>query len=289
MLKNKLVPFVKNLFQTNEKAIKSYWALSIFFSIAVAAPIFNILFEFKPGIKDFSEHIISNASLYGLDVSKRVALFYRALILIIFSTFGFFVLINKITNKASEANDEVLKSIYSISIIGIFSILSGFLVVNIDFSSYFLLLLAILLVAEIKLKKFNQHVGLTIWPLLVAIPSALLLFTYFKKNNFFEWIKPEVSLKTHVLTIEPFLLAFLFFLIPFLFGFYIVASRNKNNPNALFKASLVLVSVPLVLSLLLELSNVVNLRFGYVFNSPFFLYTFLLILSFVLFNFLLKT
>jgi hypothetical protein len=288
MLKNKTIPFIKNLFQTNEKAIKSYWALSIFFAIAIAAPLFNILFEFKPGIKDFSDHIISNASLYGLDVSKRVSLFYRALILIIISTFGFFVFINKITNKASNAKEDILNTIYSISIIGIFSVLSGFLVVNIDFSSYILLLLAFLLIAEIRLEKLNQHVGLTIWPLLVAIPSALLFFTYFKKNNFFEWIKPEISLKTHVLTIEPFLLAFICFLIPFLFLFYFVALRNKSNPNALFKASLVLVSVPLVLSLLLELSNVVNLRFGYVFNSPFFLFTFLLLASFVIFYFLLK-
>ncbi|WP_445717181.1 hypothetical protein [Flavobacterium sp.] len=288
MLKNKTIPFIKNLFQTNEKATKSYWALSIFFAIAIAAPLFNILFEFKPGVKDFSDHIISNASLYGLDVSKRVSLFYRALMIIIISTFSFFAFVNKLTNKASEANEDILKAIYSISIIGIFSVLSGFLVINIDFSSYFLLLLAVLLLTEIKFKKLNQNVNLTVWPLLVAIPSALLFFTYFKKNNFFEWIKPEVSIKTHVLTIEPFLLAFLFFLIPFLFLFYFVAFRNKANPNALFKASIVLVSVPIVLSLLLELSNVVNLRFGYIFNSPLLLFTFLLLASFVIFYFLLK-
>lgn len=283
MVKNKIIPFVIALFQTNEKAIKSYWALSIFFAIAIAAPIFSILFEFKPGVKDFSEHIISNASLYGLDVSKRVSLFYRALLLIISSTFVFFAFINKVTNKAAEANDDILKTIYSISIIGIFAVLSGLLVINIDFSIYFLLLLALLLLAEIKFKKLNQHVGLTVWPLLVAIPPALLLYVFFKSNNFFEWIKPEATLKTHVLTLEPFLFAFILFLIPFTVVFYVIATRYKANPNALFKASIVLVSVPIVLSFLLELGNVINLRFGYVFNKPFLLFGFLLVASFALF------
>lgn len=288
MFKNKIIPFVTALFQTNEKAVKAYWALSIFFALALAAPLLNILFEFKPGVKDFSEHIISNASLYGLDVSKRVSLFYRALILIIITTIGFFVFINKATNKASIAQDEILKAIYSISVIGIFSVLSGLLIINIDFSVYILLILGLLLVAEIKFNKLNQSVNLTVWPLLVSIPSALLFYTYFKQNNFFEIIKPEITIKTHILTVDPFLLAFVFFLLPFTFIFYVIAKQNKTNSNALFKASIALVSVPIVLSFLLELSNVVNLRFGFVFNKPFYLFVFLIVISFGVFYFLLK-
>ncbi|UGS23647.1 hypothetical protein [Flavobacterium channae] len=288
MFKNKIIPFVKELFQTNEKAFKAYWALSIFFSLALAAPILNILFEFKPGIKDFSEHIISNASLYGLDVSKRVSLFYKALILIITTTLSFFIFINRITNKAAFATKEILKSIYTISIIGIFSVISGLLLINIDFSVYIMLLFVLLLVAEIKFNKLNQNVNLTVWPVLVSIPTALLFFTYFKQNNFFEIIKPEISIKTHILTIDPFLLVFVLFLLPFTFVFHFIARKNNSNPNILFKASIALVSVPIVLSFLLEFGNVVNLRFGYVFNKPFYLFTFLLIISFIVFYFLLQ-
>ena len=84
MFKNKIIPFVTALFQTNEKAVKAYWALSIFFALALAAPLLNILFEFKPGVK-LTENLITNdiknpkSILFVFDVVGCEANFYNDL------------------------------------------------------------------------------------------------------------------------------------------------------------------------------------------------------------------
>ncbi|HSD14315.1 MAG TPA: hypothetical protein VLB74_06680 [Flavobacterium sp.] len=288
MLNNKIIPFVTSLFKTNEKASKSYWAASFFFAMAIAAPLLNILFEFKPGIKDFSQHVISNTALNGLDISKRVSLFYKALLIIIFSSGAFFVFVNKVTDCAKNAQEGILKTLYSVSVIGIFAVFSGLLVVGIDFSVYILLAMVLFLIAEIRFNKLNQNGNLAVWPLLAAIPTAMLFYTFFKKHNFFEIIRPEFTVKTHVITTDSFLLAFVALLIPIALILNRIAQRHSSNPNALFSASIALILVPVVLSALLELSNVVNLRFGIVFDKPFYLFAFLLLLSFIAFFVLLK-
>lgn len=288
MFKNKIIPFVITLFQTEKNAIKPIWFTSIFIAVAVAAPLFNILFEFNPTIKDFSNHVISNASVAGLDISKRVSLFYRAIFIIVFTTVISFVFINKFILQSNNVNKKIFKSLLNISLIGITAVFSGFLIVHIDFSVYIILIMVFYLLAEIRFKKQNQDTNLTVWPILASIPTALFLFSYLKKNNFFEIIKPDFSIKTHVLMIDPQALMFVLFLVPISLVFRYFAIKNKNNPNKLYNASLSLISVPILLSLLLEFFNILNIRIGYVFNSPFLLFLLLLLVSYGLFFIFLK-
>ncbi len=181
---------------------RSFLALSFFICLSLFSPFINILFEIKPEVSNFSQHIISNASVNNLDVGKRVSLFYKTLIALFFLTGTIFVLFKKFTSHTNEAS-KLLKYLYSISIIGILTFFSGILLYQTDTAIFFILVCLFFIFNEIRTNK-NNNIILALWPVLISFPFALFSYTFIKNKNFFE----KITLALVLLSTPPSLLAF---------------------------------------------------------------------------------
>lgn len=286
---NKIKEYIVAAIKENSFNNRSFLALSFFICLGLFSPFINILFEIKPEVSNFSQHIISNASVNNLDVGKRVSLFYKTLIALFFLTGTIFVLFKKLTSHTNEAS-KLLKHLYSISIIGILTFFSGILLYQTDTAIFFILVCLLFIFNEIRTKK-NNNIILALWPVLISFPFALFSYTFIKNKSFFEKIPLEIKIKGYVLTIDFQSLVFIFLL----FGFAVVAYFIKNQilkkteANKLLLASLPIVFIPTIVSFLLESLNIANVRFNIVYNHPFLLFGILIFVAFGLFYYLLNT
>jgi len=286
---NKVKEYIVAAIKENSFNNKPFLALSFFICLGLFSPFINILFEIKPEVSNFSQHIISNASINNLDVGKRVSLFYKTLIGLFFLTGIVFVLLKKLTSQTNEASN-LLKHVYSISIIGILTFFSGILLYQTDTALFFILVSLLFLFNEIRANK-NNNIILALWPVLISFPFALISYTFLKNKNFFEKIPVEFKIKGYVLTLDFQSLVFIFLL----FGFAVVGYFFKNqilkkkDANKLLFASLPIVFIPTIVSFLLESLNIVNVRFNIVYNHPFLLFGILIFVAFGLFYYLLNS
>ena len=284
----KLISNIVATIKENSFNNKPFLALSFFICLSVLSPFINILFEIKPEVSNFSQHIISNASINNLDVGKRVSLFYKTLIGLFFLTGILFVVCKKLTKHLTEES-QLLKHIFSISIIGILTFFSGILLYQTDTAIFFILVSLFFLFNAIRTNK-KYNIILALWPVLIVFPFTLFFYTFIKNKNFFEKIPFEFKIKGYTLAVDIQSLVFIFLL----FGFAVVASfiknqiLNKKEANKLLVASLPIVFVPTILSFLLESLNIANVRFGIVSNHPFLLFGMVIFIAFGLFYYFLN-
>ena len=266
-----------------------FLALSFFICLGLFSPFINILFEIKPEVSNFSQHIISNASVNNLDVGKRVSLFYKTLIGLFLLTGIVFVLLKKLTSHTNVAS-KLLKHVYSISIIGILTFFSGILLYQTDTALFFILVSLLFLFNEIRVNK-NNTIILALWPVLISFPFALFSYTFLKTKNFFDKIPVELKVKGYVLTIDFQSIVFIFLLLGFAILCYFIKNQilKKNEANKLLLASLPIVFVPTLVSFLLESLNIANVRFDIVYNHPFLIFGILIFVAFGLFYYLLNS
>lgn len=274
--------FVKDCFTAEKKVKKTLWAMSFFLALAILLPKLNILFQFIPKLENFSGHILSNASLNRLDISARVSLFYKWIFGVSILTLVLFAFLNRIVKKQKTTNFQFFKYIKNISIIGIFSALGGIVFSWIDFPVYFIALVLVFLFMETVKNNFEQNIEKAIWPVLVSIPYALFCYTFLKQKSFFNIIKPEITQQTLAFTVDPYLLVFMFLQGIFAVFFYFIAKKYSQKDN-LFSSSIYIVLAITIISVVLELCNVLNVRFGLTFNHPFLLYGLILLLATLLF------
>lgn len=285
----KVKDYIVTAIKENSFNNKPFLALSFFICLGLFSPFINILFEIRPEVSNFSQHIISNASVNNLDVGKRVSLFYKTLIALFFLTGTLFVFLKKLTLHTNEAS-KLLKHVYSISIIGILTFFSGILLYQTDTAIFFILVSLLFLFNEIRVNK-NDNIILALWPVLIAFPFALFSYTFLKNKNFFEIIPVEFKVKGYVLNLDYQSLIFIFLLL----GFAVVCLLLKNQilkkkeTNKLLLASLPIVFVPTILSFLLESLNIANVRFDIIYNHPFLIFGVLIFVAFGLFYYLLNT
>lgn len=284
-MKNYIVTAIKE----NSFNNRPFLALSFFICLGLFSPFINILFEIKPEVTNFSQHIISNASVNNLDVAKRVSLFYKALIGLFFLTGTIFVILKKLTTHNTETS-KLLKHIYSVSIIGILTFFSGILLYQTDTAIYFILVSLLFLFNEVRLNK-KSSILVALWPVLISFPFALFSYTFIKNKNFFEKIPAEFKIKGYTLSVDIQTLVFIFFLFGFAVVCYVVKNQilKKKESNKLLIASLPIVFVPTILSFLLESLNIVNVRFDIVYNHPFLIFGILILAAFGLFYYLLNS
>ncbi|WP_282786527.1 hypothetical protein [Flavobacterium croceum] len=279
-----IIAFIKACFIVEDKAKKPLWAMSFFLALAILLPKLSILFKIIPKIEDFSGHILSNASLNRLDIAARVSLFYKWIFGVSILSLSIFAILNYFIKKRNSQQTNLFKYIQSFSIIGIFSALGGIVLTWIDFSVYFIGLFVCFLFLEVIKNNFNQSVQRAILPVLVSIPYALFIYVFLKQHSFFTIIKPEITQESLVFSIDPYLLVFLLFQILFSALFYIIIKKYKENQN-LFSSSIYIVWTLTIISVALEFSNILNVRFGFVFNHPFLLFGFILLVTTALFFF----
>jgi len=284
----KIKDTIVTLIKENSFNNKPFLALSIFICLSLFSPFINILFEIKPEVSNFGQHIISNASVNNLDVSKRVGLFYKTLFGLSFLSGVLFLFLKKQTSQIKEPG-FLLEYVYSISIIGILAFFSGILVYQTDTALFFILVCLIFIFKN--LKNNRDDIVMALWPVLIAFPFALFAYTFFKNKNFFEKIPAELTLKGNVLSIDYQCLVFIFSLLLFSFGSYFIKNKILKNQTSdkLLLASLPIVLLPTVLSFLLESLNIANVRFDIVSNHPFLIFGILIFLALGLCYYFLNT
>lgn len=283
----KIIDFNKN----NNELSKTFISISLFFAMAIIAPFLNVIFLFKPEISSFSSHIISNVALNDLDVSKRVNGYYFALFFILILGFSFYFILVNLFDKEYNLlkKDKFTKALFTTSLIGIFTILSGIFVVKVDIAVYFLIILNIILLINFKNKNLFIDFDLTLWSVLISIPLAEYFFIFLKKNNFYGKLPQDFLIYGVKLPVDLTLviLIFLFAIICLSFTFFvkiIFKKANENNfnqtKNVFLKSFIPVLLVPILFSIIIEFMNIVNLRINLVFNNPFILFTVFFIVAF---------
>lgn len=283
-IKNDIVSIIKE----NSFNNRPFLALSFFICLSLLSPFINILFEIKPEVTNFSQHIISNASINNLDVSKRVSLFYKTIICLFFLSGIVFVFLKKTTQQIKETS-QLSNFLFSISIIGILTFFSGILMYETDTAIYFIL--TSLLFIFIDIKRNKNEIAIALWPVLMSFPFALFFYSFIKNKNFLEKIPTELRVKGYVLSLDFQSLVFIFFLFSFSVVFYLIKIKilSKKESGKLLFASLPVVLVPTLTSFFLEGLNILNVRFAVVFNHPFLIFGLLILVVIFLFFYLLNT
>ncbi|RKS01085.1 hypothetical protein [Flavobacterium sp. 102] len=296
---------LKNLIQfhqNNANLSKTFIVFSGFLALAFGAPFLNLLFALKPEMTSFSSHIISNVALNDLDISKRVNYYYYGLFSVLFFGSLFYYLLYQWVGKTYQASnenesDKVIKALLSASLIGIAVVIISFFIVKVDISIYFLVILGFVLVLNLKRNHKLLDFDLAIWPVLIALPIAQYLFIFFKKHNLFQITPEKFVFKKIPIPLDPALLTFVLLLLitaltAYFFRNQIFKNVTESNfysiKNAFLISFIPVLLVPIVFSILIEITNIFNIRFDIVFNNPFLLFTLLFVLagvvSFVLFK-----
>ncbi len=284
---------IKNFFVStiNENSFnnRSFFVLSLFICFSLLSPFINILFEIKPQVSNFSQHIISNASVNNLDVSKRVSLFYKTIIALFILTGILFLFLKKQTSNVITVN-KLATPIYSISIIGLLTIFSGILLFQTDTAVFFILVNLLFLFIEIRNNK-NNTILIALWPVLISFPFALFCYTFIKNKNFFEIIPLDFKLQGYVLSIDIQSLVFVLLLFVFSVVLYFIRNKilNKIESTKLILASFPIVFIPVFASFLLESLNILNVRFNVIINHQFLFFGLIILIALLLFYYLLNT
>lgn len=296
---------IREKYKTHPLLINAILAFSFFCSFLINAPFLNIILDLKPKITDFSNHIISNAALHNFDVSSRVRLYYFVFSSLFFITcfvfLGIFQLIRKRFNDSSLEENTLIK-IQQISFIGIASVLAGIFFIEVDLSVLFIVFLGFYYFFFSNKKNKNTfHNGL--WILIAAIPFSFLTFRILKSNKIVEKLPENLFFQDTVLpfSIELVFFFFFFFLFAITLHFFLKKFFSKKSDNSddltqrdrrFYLATIPLSMIIIVLSIFLEIFNIINLKTGFVFKNPnllFFVLTlFAIAIAIIYFKFLSK-
>lgn len=284
----KIITNSKEFYDLNPQAAKALFLFCFFISFLLVSPILNIVLELKPGIQNFSSHVISNASLHNFDVSKRIKIYYSSLVIVLVLTFLFFLLSFKTFKKRGayfhQYKDE-LTLISNLSLIGIACVFSSFFLVNVDLAVLSIAFLGgYILLSTIK-NKPHWHKNNGFWILIVAIPFSVLLYQVIAQK-FTVFIEPLTSLDHVALAFsKEILIFFIVFIViclilqQFLKWFFKDVADAEQKRQQLYFASIPVSYVLIFQSLFLEFFNILNIRVGFVFNNPKLLFTGFAILS----------
>jgi hypothetical protein len=268
----------------NPETRKAFLGFSFFTALFLMSPFINVMLSFKPKIKDFSDHIISDAAVNNLDIAGRVSNYYNIFTgLLLVSALVFLFLYHFVGRKTAKGtvDKRLLKKLYDGSIIGISCVFASFLLINVDFSSFFVYFFCFFLLLQLKFGSENSPKDLAMWIVLVSFPFTSIIFTYFDNKNFYGILDHDVRINEILLPTDlklMFLVA-VYFLVALSFWFLgklilrrTAPEHQPNQGNVLFLATLPLMFITIVQSLLLEIFNILNVRFGYVFSAQMKLY-----------------
>jgi hypothetical protein len=288
---NKFIINLKENYNKKPKLIKSLLLFSFFISFMFLSPILNIILDLKPEITNFSSHIMSNGSFENLDISKRISNYYKIFIGIIFLTsILFFAFYSLLKNKfKNEIDDKTVSKLSNTSLIGIFCAVISVFYINLDLSILFLALFSFFLFLSILKPIKNLDTKLYIWPVLVSFPFSIFGYFALSKKFFFDILPEKKFLNNVEILVDLKLLVFgflllavsivLFFLVSILFK---ILYKNQNSSlftNAFLFATLPILFIVIAFSILVEFTNIINVKYNYVFDSPFKLYFVICILA----------
>ena len=217
-------------------------------SIFFGSLILFVLPIFDNSITSFSDRVIGNATLFRIDVSKRLKnIYFLDIILIPILT----ILINMFLSKLlKNTRKNVLKTINTISIFGIISVIMEFINVtansnSIVFSSYILCGINLIIIAFSSLSNKEKVPFQDIkWCFMAAIPFAFFATLIMHRLN--------ILIKTEIIN---WIFAYFFSVLIIIL---IISKLKKLNMGALKKSYILFLSAPLFEYIYLELYNILN-------------------------------
>ncbi|RRJ62203.1 hypothetical protein EHV15_04000 [Paenibacillus oralis] len=283
---------IEESFGDNRNFIISLVASSILMSLLLMLPILKNVLIYSPSIKDFSEHVMSSATSFNLDIGNRIKSYYLVFFGIVFIFFGFFISFYKLFYKISNNNDEFFIYIKNLSFIGIAGIISSFLS-SFDLAIYFVggaVFLSLVFFKTSKSKNLNNSdIALMIWNILIAIPLTLFIWVILRKYNTIEIISKKPLLKIGLS--ESIFFILIWFIVTLCIYFFIrviiqIITKKFNISIDNFKSLVVISSIPvmftgIIQSICLEIGNILNKRFEIILNKPYLLYLIILMISII--------
>ena len=271
---------IKENYAENPSFIKTLVLFGFFISVVILTPILNIVLNFKPALSEFSQHIISNGSYNDFDISARVGTYYKSLISVIVLAvilFGIFHSYAKKTDFSKRSKVISLKYLYNLSVIGIFCAIANVLLVEIDISIYFLVLLTSILLFSLKSKSTFWSIEVAFWIVLLVFPFSILAYQTVLKNYNGSFVE-QFTFREVLFPIRYeeliyiVILSFLTLAISLIVTTFI---KNLDEVEVEKRKKLLFISaVPIALivptqSIIFEIFNIVNVRTGMVIGSPF--------------------
>lgn len=273
----KIIASFKEFYNSYQKETKTLLLLSFFLSFFLLSPIINIVLQFKPEISDFSSHIVSNGALHNFDVSKRINLYYSCLLGVILLTGIIFCIILSFFKKryvSLEENRNDFTLLSNMCIIGITCIFSSFFFINIDLSAFVLVFLCGYLLLKTMNNKPHWNKSNGFWILITAIPFSQLLYRIVQVKavrtlNLFGYVDDlKLPYSTELLVFFGGFFIICLLLHQFLRWFFSNTTNLELKKQRLYYATIPVSYILIFQSVFLEFFNIINLKTGFVFNSP---------------------
>ncbi len=291
-MKFTLLDDIREKHETHPVLIQSIAVFSFFFSFFINVPYLNIILDFKPKIRDFSKHIISDGTYNNFDISSRVKIYYLAFTSIFLITcfifIGIFYFVRRRFSEPVE-NKKILIAIQHTAFIGIASVLASVFLVEVDLAGFFLLFLGIYFFCSND-KTTNAYYNNGLWILITAFPIAYLTHKIFETIDTFSFLRGRFSFYEVFIPVSGNTLSFFFFFIitamilHLLLKVLMMTKVDDSDLSIQRLRRIYLSTVPIsmiiiILSISFEICNVINLKTGLVFNSPKTLFTGLVVLG----------
>lgn len=285
---------IEEMNKYNKDFILSAVASSALFSLLLTVPIIRKILTHSPEIKDFSDHVMSSATAADLNIAMRINSYYIVMIgVIALFLLSFFILFRVFRNIYSERGSELFVFIKELSYVGIAGVIASIISANQDFSALLvggaILLGWIFIISNREIK--DSDTTMIMWYLLMAVPLSLFVWVISRKYNIIQRISSNVYIQKLELSVDGIYFALIWFLasVGLLFAFRIIIKLISKRFKILedeCKGKIILSGIPVIFtgiiqSIMLEVFNIVNKRFGIVLERPTLMYGFILIISFL--------
>ncbi|MFM9328689.1 hypothetical protein [Paenibacillus mesotrionivorans] len=227
------------------------FSLCIFFTLLISS-FFTKFFlnNSNSTIKNFSKHIMSNATFENINISSKIANFYILFLCVILLNFMLFFIINKMMNKDLL---EDYKQYNDFAIIGIASIIGSYFSSTSSLETA-PLIIAVVIIIRFLIRKQLQTAGTTYyWVIFISFPLATYLSV--------------------ILSIS-FILIYFFVCLALIIGL-----RFISDQKVLITASIPLLFTSIFQSIMLEVYNIINIRADIVLDIPVINYSIIMILA----------
>ncbi|WIM39761.1 hypothetical protein PO903_02435 [Paenibacillus sp. PK4536] len=278
------------MFKFKNLAIRAIMLSSAFLSLIIMLPYINISLSSPVPIKDFSQHIMSWATLNNVDIASRIKDYYQTIFVTVFIFFGLSILLYLLFRKYKDQSENAPMFIFiqSCSLIGFFAILGNILAFSLDGALYFLG--GIIVLAWIALGISKEHKNqpfILILYFCLGVPFALYFWRICKSINI---LTNFISFEKITYDVTIFLI--LWFVITFIFialhkKVVAIVETFTGKKEEVYLYSLSLAAIPVLStivfqSIALESYNILNKRFDVVLHSPVALYSFIMVSSLIM-------
>lgn len=282
-----LLFFKKN----NKLLISSLATFSTLICLLLAVALANNVLQTRPGITDFSEHIMSEATLKNIDISERINHYYLYIFAVLSLGLLSFVTLYTVFTRSPilRKNLKLLMFIQYTSLIGIIAGIGSLLSYQNDSALYFVtgvILTSIISVTIERKSIFCISKLFGAFCLSVSISVYIWSVTGDEVISYFSVSNGNVGVfRQFYFVILWMIFSIAIYYIIHKLSSYLIDKKSYSTQHAsqvTYMAGMPLLVSPIIQSVLLEISNVLNKRFDIVIAYPGWMYTLVFICSVIL-------